>query len=191
MVRSPWEWGFGIGGSFWGELGDVQSTLGGGFDQYGFALDMSAHRQVAARGATLLLGVDLGFFSTESDIPGVFEDLVQRGVYLTPSMRLRFGDAGRGHVDLEAGAGWYNADFAEINCEDYGTIISGPTCTELNDPFDANAFGGYLGVRAGFNRWFTAGVRAHFADFGEVTGVPTVSGELDGPVYTLMFGGRF
>ena len=190
-LKSPWEWGFGIGGSSWSDLGDVQSTLGGGFDTYGWALDMSAHRRVEVGDATLLLGADIGFFSTESDIPGVFEDLVQRGLYLTPSMRLRFGDSARGHVDLEAGAGWYNTDFAEVNCEDFGTFIGGPVCTDLNEPFDSNAFGGYLGIKAGFNKWFTAGLRAHFADFGQVTGLPTVDGDLGGPVYTLMFGARF
>ena len=190
-LKSPWEWAFGIGAMSWGDLGDVQSTLGGNFDNYGFALDMSLHRRVEVGDATLLLGGDLGFFSTESNIPGIFEDLVQRGVYLTPSMRLRFGDSNRSYVDLEAGAGWYNTDFAEIDCDNYGTIFGGPVCTEINDPFDSNAFGGYLGIKAGFNKWFTAGLRAHFADFGQVTGLPTVDGDLGGPVYTLMFGARF
>ncbi len=190
-AKSPWEWGFGIGVTSWADLADVQSSLGGDFDQYGYALDMSVHRRVQIGHSTLLLGADLGFFSAESGIPGVFEDLIQRGVYLTPSMKLRFGDSGRGHVDLEAGAGWYNTDFAELNCENQGTIIGGPVCTEINESFDANAFGGYLGIRGSFNKWFSASLRAHFADFGEVTGLPTVSGDLGGPIYTLMFGARF
>ncbi len=190
-LESPWEWGFALGATSWSDLGDVQSSLGGDFDEYGFALDMSVHRKVDVGDATLLLGADLGFFSTDSRIPGIFEDLIQRGVYLTPSMRLRFGESGRGHFDLEAGAGWYNTDFAELDCNDYNPALGGPVCTEINDPFDSNAFGGYVGVRGGFNKWFTAGFRAHFADFGEVTGLPTVNGDLSGPVYTLMFGARF
>ncbi len=189
--KSPWEWAFGIGAMSWSDLGDVQSTIGGDFDNYGFALDMSLHRRVEVGDATLLIGGDLGFFSTESDIPGIFEDLVQRGVYVTPSMRLRFGDSNRSYLDLEAGAGWYNTDFAEIDCDNYGTILGGPVCTEINDPFDSNAFGGYVGVRTGFSKWLTVGLRAHFADFGQVSGLPTISGELEGPVYALMIGARF
>ena len=190
-LESPWEWAFGIGAMSWSDLGDVQSTLGGNFDDIGFGLDMSVHRKVDVGDATLLLGADLGFFSTDSKIPGIYEDLIQRGVYLTPSARLRFGNSGRGHIDLEAGAGWYNTDFAELDCTDYNVVLGGPVCTEINDPFDSNAFGGYVGIRGGFNKWFTAGFRAHFADFGEVTGLPTVTGELGGPFYTLMFGARF
>ena len=189
--QGAWEWAFGLGVTSWSDLGDVQSSLGGSFDDVGFALDMSVHRRIEAGDATLLLGADLGFFSTDSGIPGIFEDLVQRGVYLTPSVRLRFGESARGHLDLEAGAGWYNTDFAEVDCENQGTIIGGPVCTDINEPFDANAFGSYIGVRGGFNKYFTAGLRVHFADFGEVTGLPTVSGDLGGPVVTLMFGARF
>ena len=189
--QSPWEWAFALGATSWSDLGDVQSSLGGDFDQYGLALDMSVHRVVDVGDSSLLLGVDLGFFSTDSRIPGIYEDLIQRGVYLTPSVRLRFGESGRGHFDLEAGAGWYNTDFAELDCDDYNSFLGGPVCTEINDPFDSNAFGGYLGIRGGFNKYFTAGFRAHFADFGEVSGLPTVSGDLGGPVYTIMFGARF
>ena len=190
-LQNPWEWAFGLGVMSWSDLGDVQSSLGGDFDDIGFALDMSVHRKVDLGDTTLLLGADLGFFSTDSKIPGIFEDLIQRGVYLTPSARLRFGESGRGHIDLEAGAGWYNTDFAELDCDNYNVVLGGPVCTEINDPFDSNTFGGYVGIRGGFNKWFTAGFRAHFADFGEVTGLPTVSGDLGGPVYTLMFGARF
>lgn len=188
---TPWEWGFALGATSWSDLGDVESTLGGDFDQYGLALDLSVHRRVDVGNATLLLGADIGFFSTDSRIPGIFEDLIQRSVYVTPSMRLRFGEGGRGHLDLEAGAGWYTTDFAELDCDDYDPLLGGPVCTEINDPFDESTFGGYLGLQGGFNRWFTAGLRVHFADFGEVTGLPTVRGELGGPVYTLMFGARF
>ena len=190
-LKSPWEWAFALGASSWGDLGDVQSSQGGDFDQYGLALDMSVHRVVDVGDGTLLLGVDLGFFSTDSRIPGIFEDLVQRGIYLTPSMRLRFGESGRGHFDLEAGAGWYNTDFAEVDCDGYNPALGGPVCTDINEPFDSNAFGGYVGIRAGFNKYFTAGFRTHFADFGEVNGLPTVSGDLGGPVYMFMFGARF
>lgn len=190
-LESPWEWAFGLGATSWGDLGDVQSSLGGDFDEYGLALDVSVHRRINVGDATLLLGADLGFFSTDSRIPGIFEDLIQRGIYVTPSARLRFGGSGRAHVDLEAGAGWYNIEFAELDCNDYNPVLGGPVCTEIDDPFDSSAFGGYVGVRGGFNRRFTAGFRAHFADFGEVTGLPTVTGDLSGPVYTLTFGARF
>lgn len=187
-----WEWGFTLGVNSWSDLGDVRSTLGGDFDEYGFALDMFAHKEVGHwGGATVLVGADLGFFSTDSRIPGIFEDLIQRGVYLTPSVKLRFGERGKGHVNLDAGAGWYNTDFAELDCNNYDPFIGGPICTEIGDSFDANAFGGYVGVSGGFNRSFTMGLRVHFADFGDVTGLPTVSGNLGGPIYTLNFGAVF
>ena len=190
-LESPWEWAFGLGATSWSDLGDVQSSLGGDFDEYGLALDMSVHRRIDVGDATLLLGADLGFFSTDSRIPGIFEDLIQRGVYVTPSARLRVGESGRGHIDIEAGAGWYDTEFAELDCNDYNPVLEGPVCTEIDDPFDSSTFGGYVGVRGGFNSRFTAGFRAHFADFGEVTGLPTVTGDLSGPVYTLTFGARF
>ncbi len=189
---AAWEWGFTLGVNSWSDLGDVQSTLGGDFDEYGFALDMFAHKEVGQWGsAAVLFGADLGFFSTDSGIPGIFEGLVQRGVYLTPSVKLRFGERGKGHINLDAGAGWYNTDFAELNCSNYNPFIGGPICTEIGDSFDANAFGGYVGVSGGFNRTFTMGLRVHFADFGDVTGLPTVSGKLGGPIYTLNFGAVF
>ena len=190
--KAAWEWGFTLGVNSWSDLGDVQSTLGGDFDEYGFALDMFAHKEIGQWGnAAVLVGADLGFFSTDSGIPGIFEDLVQRGVYLTPSVKLRFGERGKGHLNLDAGAGWYNTDFAELNCNNYDPFIGGPICTEIGDTFDANAFGGYVGLSGGFGRSFTMGLRVHFADFGEVTGLPTVSGDLGGPIYTLNFGAVF
>lgn len=179
-----WESRVALGVVRWPELGNLRDTSGAGFDATGFSIEAGFHKQRTTGGAqNVLLGIDFGMFTTDSDIPGVIEDLTQRGLYLTPSLRYRFGDRRKAYFDLTAGAGLYGVDFAELICN--------PGCLELDDPFEEYTFGGYLGASAGMGRWFVADFRTHFADFGPVTGIPSLSGELSGPVYTLSLGATF
>ena len=182
-----WNYGVTVGIAEWQDLSDIRSAQGGGFDFRGFALEFSMHKPMWRWGpADVLLGVDLGMLATDGDIPGVFENLTQRSAYLTPSVKFRFGEYGRRYFSIDTGVGFYQTDFAELYCDDNNAI-----CVELNDPFNANAIGGYVGITAGLGKWFTTGLKVHYADFGPVNNISGVSGSLSGPIYVLSLGGTF
>ena len=178
-----WSGSVSIGASSWDNLQDLSSENGEGFDSIGWSLDFGGHRYMTRWGsADVLLGADFGFFGAEGDIPGLRADYTQRGLYLTPSTRLRFGERGKRHMDIEFGIGWYEVDIVQLDCE------SGGICSELDEPYNSDRMGGYAGVSGGFGQWFVMGLRVHMADFGEVSGVGAVPVKLDGPVVTLNFG---
>jgi hypothetical protein len=103
----------------WSGLRDLEPAVGGGFESLGFIVELAGHKHVARWGsADVLIGVDFGFSATQSDIPGITEDFTQRGLYLTPSMKFRFGERSRRYLNLEAGLGWYQVDFAELICDE-------------------------------------------------------------------------
>lgn len=177
-----WNWSVTLGVSNWDGLASLQPARGGRFDSSGFALEFAGHRYARRwAAANVLVGVDLGAYSAESSIPGNFENLTQRGLYLTPSMKLRFGERRKRHVDLQAGAGWYRMDIAEILDAYY----------ELAVPFEKDALGGYLGISGGFGSWFLLDLKVHFANFGAVTGLGPDTGDLTGPIYILSLGAAF
>jgi hypothetical protein len=183
---SLWLWSISGGAVGWGNLGNIESMSGGGFDDVGFGVELSGHMRLAKCGkADVLVGVDLGVFTIDSDIQGVYNDLAQRGLYLTPSVKLGFGE--RSQYFLEAGAGWYNTDFAELSC----TGIYYYYCEELAAPFYSDTVGAYLGFRAGLGKIAFISVRAHHADFGRITGVDSAATNLTGPFYSLLVGAGF
>lgn len=182
-----WNWTATMGLATWSDLGDIESSSGGQFDSGGFALELAGHRKVARWGsADVLLGADLGLFTTDSNIAGISQELTQRGLYLTPSVKLRYGERSRRYLNLEAGVGWYETDFAELDCDSGGSL-----CVELRDPFNSDTVGAYVGISGGFGRWFIAGLKVHYADFGSVTGVGSLTGELKGPIYIFSLGAAF
>ncbi len=174
----------------WSGLRDLEPAAGGSFDSVGFVVELAGHKHVARRGsADVLIGVDFGFSATQSDIPGITEDLTQRGLYLTPSIKFRFGDRSKRYLNLEAGLGWYQTDFTELHCDD--DIFNNNVCIEIAEPYDADTLGGYLGITGGFGRGFIMGLKVHFADFGQVTGLGPNTGDLKGPIYIFSLGGAF
>ena len=174
----------------WNDLKDLEPAAGGGFDSVGFVVELAGHKHVARWGpADVLIGVDLGIFATQSDIPGITEDFTQRGLYLTPSMKFRFGERSRRYLNLEAGLGWYQVDFAELICNE--DISNNIVCIEIAEPFDEDTLGGYLGITGGFGGGFIMGLKVHFADFGKVTGLGPDTGDLKGPIYIFSLGGAF
>jgi hypothetical protein len=192
VPNAPGQWSrtatFGL--MTWGGLRDLEPAAGGGFDSLGFVVELAGHKHVARWGsADVLVGVDFGFFATQSDIAGITEDFTQRGLYLTPSMKFRFGERSRRYLNLEAGLGWYQVDFAEFHCDE--DIFYNTVCIEIAEPYDENSLGGYLGISGGFGGGFIMGLKVHFADFGTVTGLGPDTGELEGPIYILSFGGAF
>lgn len=199
VPESTWQWGFALGGSSWSDLDDIRAANGGGFRSTGLAIEFNAHRKLGELGsAEVLVGADVGFFSTSSDITGLRDDIIQRSMYITPSLRLRYGERGSTRVTLEAGAGWYNTDFAELDCDNVQTIFNPggnppfiSACDEVDQPFDSDAFGTHLGLRARFRNGMTAGFTAHFADFGDVIGVTPQDGALAGPIFVFSLGAAF
>ena len=174
----------------WSGLRDLEPAAGGGFDSVGLAVELAGHKHVARWGpAHVLIGVDLGISATQSDIPGITEDFTQRGLYLTPSMKFRFGERSRRYLNLEAGLGWYQVDFAELICDDdnFNNIV----CIEIAEPYDEDTLGGYLGITGGFGGGFIMGLKVHFADFGEVTGLGPDTGDLNGTIYIFSLGAAF
>ncbi len=174
----------------WSDLKDLEPAAGGGFDSLGFVVELAGHKHVTHWGpADVLIGVDFGIFATQSDIPGITEDFTQRGLYLTPSMKFRFGERSSKYLNLEAGLGWYQVDIAELICNDdnFNNIV----CIEIAEPYDEDTLGGYLGITGGFGGGFIMGLKVHFADFGTVTGLGPDAGDLKGPVYIFSLGGAF
>ncbi len=174
----------------WSGLRDLEPAAGGGFDSVGFVVELAGHKRVSRWGsADVLVGADFGFLATESDIPGISEDFTQRGLYLTPSMQIRYGERSGRYLNLEAGLGWYQVDFAELHCDEdnFNNIV----CIEITEPYDENSLGGYLGITGGFGGGFIMGLKVHFADFGTVTGLGPDTGDLKGPIYILSLGGAF
>ncbi len=174
----------------WSDLNHLEPAAGGGFDSLGFVVEMAGHKYVARWGpADVLIGVNLGIFATQSDVPGITEDFTQRGLYLTPSMKFRFGERGRRYLNLEAGLGWYQVDIAELICSN--DIFNNTVCIEIAEPYDKSTLGGYLGITGGSGGGFIMAFKVHFADFGKVTGLGPDTGDLAGPIYIFSVGGAF
>ena len=190
--NAPGNWGGTVtaGLMAWSDLRDLEPAAGGGFDSLGFGVEFATHKQVAHWGsADVLVGADFSFFATQSDIPGSIEEFTQRGLYLTPSIKFRFGERSRRYLNLEAGVGWYQVDFAEIICEqDY---LNNYICVEIAEPYNEDTLGGYLGISGGFGGDFIMGLKVHFADFGTVTGLGPDTGDLDGPIFIFSLGAAF
>ena len=189
---APGHWGgtatFGL--MIWSGLRDLEPAAGGGFDSLGFIVELAGHKHVARWGPTdVLVGADLGISATQSDIPGITEEFTQRGLYLTPSLKFRFGERSGRYLNLEAGLGWYQVDFAELICNDdnFNNIV----CIEITEPYDEDTLGGYLGISGGFAGGFIMGLKVHFADFDKVTGLGPDTGDLKGPIYIFSLGGAF
>ena len=174
----------------WSDLNNLEPEAGGDFDSLGFVVELAGHKHVGHWGrADVLVGADLGFFATQSDVPGISEDLTQRGLYLTPSIKFRLGERSRRYLNLEAGLGWYQVDITELICSDDN--FNNNVCIEIAEPYEEDTLGGYLGITGGLGGGFIMGLRVHFADFGKVTGLGPDTGDLEGPIYIFSVGGAF
>jgi len=195
--RSPWRYELMIGLQSWPGLVEIEPLDGGSFDEVGFNFSAAAHYAVRTfEDSELLLGVDLGFMSNESSIALSFEDIMSRAMYVGPSMKWVFG---RQHgFSLDAGIMYWIIDFAEIEAE-Y------PYYSE-RVVWEDDAVGGYVGATwdkdAGDlskQGGLTAGFKAHFVDFGDVTGgnpflrraLGPAPGTLEGPIYEMQIGYRW
>ncbi len=105
-IQGRWSGTATAGLMIWNDLKALEPAAGGGFDSVGFVVELAGHKHVARWGsADVLIGADFGISATQSDIPGITEDFTQRGLYLTPSMKFRFGERSSRYLNLEAGLG--------------------------------------------------------------------------------------
>jgi len=174
-----------LGGHAWPAMADLESSIGGAFDDWGLDIEVNWHVKARAP-RRWLWGVDLGLFFTESNIPGQSSDLSARGMYLTPSIKLPV--AATGLFYLDAGLGLYIVDFAELDCESVNF------CFEAEEKWEATRLGGYLGAsmdilpRPGSRFRGSVGFKIHYADFGTPNGIGPSPGTLDGPIVMLLLG---
>lgn len=186
-----------LGAHSWPGIADLQPAREGAFDELGFNLSIAGHWPVwRFDESELLLGVDLGFFSNDSNVRFVTEDVFARAGYLVPSFKWMFGRKHR--YSLDAGVGYYLVDIVEL-AGAYPLTVE----TEL---WEEGAVGGYVGITVDIggghparNRGVMLSFKTHFVDFGSAGDQTALlpqtlgsnAGDLTGPVYMMQLGYRW
>ena len=184
-----------LGFSSWSALADLQPVTDGSFDSVGFVFSGAVHWPVRAyEKSGLLLGIEAGLFPNESDIRFVSDNLLGRGLYLTPSLKWKPGAKRR--LSLDAGLGYYLVDIAEV-VSDYPWYFE----TEL---WSDSSIGGFVGATWDFGsaarrRGAMLSMKAHFFDMGTVRDEDPLlparlgpnAGNLSGPMFQLQLGYRW
>ena len=172
----------------WPALREIEPAAGGLFDATGFGLGGGVWivlRQFER--SELLWGIDGFIAANESNIEGIFDELLARQLYLGGSLKWALGE--ERSYSLDAGLGYHLVDMAEVG--DYGSGIE-------REVWETSRTSAYLGATwdlppaslGSRGRWML-GIKAYFADFGTVNGPGPVgpdAGRLDGPLYTLQVG---
>jgi hypothetical protein len=186
----------GIGAHSWPGLADLDVAAAGEFDEAGFNINLAAHWPIHRFAASeLLVGLDLGILTNDSDIRFISEPVSARNAYLVPSLKWMFGHGHR--YSLDAGLGYYMQDIAEV-IWDYAGFAEAVLWEEA-------APGGYIGGTLDFrggdparSRGFMMSLKVHFVDFGTVRDEgrlpPTLgqdAGALAGPIYMAQLGYRW
>lgn len=172
----------------WPSLEAIRPAAGGRFDAVGFGLGGALYLTAREyRQSSLLVGIDGFIAANESNVEGIFEELLARQLYLGGSVKWAFGEERSFSVD--AGVGYHLAEIAEV-----GDAFSGYE----REVWDAHRVSGYIGatwdmpaVSLGSPGRWMLGFKVHFADFGTVDGPGPIgpdSGKLDGPLYSLQIG---
>lgn len=186
-----------VGAHLWPTAGELDPVAGGTFDDVGLDINLAAHWPAMRFGKSeLLVGVDLGVLTGESNVRFIAEDLSLRGGYLTPSVKWMAG--GRNRYSLDAGIGYYMVDIAEV--------VGGVGGFYETQLWESSSIGGYLGASVDFGaarpdrrHGLMLAMKVHFFDVGRVGDddafLPAVlgsdSGSLGGPVYSLLVGYRW
>lgn len=174
--------------SSWPSLEAVRPAAGGRFDAAGFGLGGAIYVPIREFvNSELLGGIDGFIVANDSNIGGVFDDLLARQLYLGASLKWVFGEYGS--YSLDTGIGYHLVDMAEV-----GDAYSGIE----REVWETSRASGYIGASWDFptssvdspGRWML-GLKVYFADFGVVSGPGPIgpdAGRLDGPLYTLQVG---
>lgn len=179
----------------WDDLAKLSPDAGGSFDSGGYNLGAAFHWKTGRWGnGDVLSGIDFALFTNDSNIPNSFGDLIARGLYITPSVKLVFDGAISPRYALDFGLGYYLVDIADLK------IFSGGGYFE-RELWEASAFGGYVGASVDFpsessngRSGFSLSAKIHFFDLGKVSdqgGTNTLgsdAGSLSGPVTMLQLG---
>lgn len=191
-------WEASLGLHAWPAIGDIDPFVAGDFDELGFGLGFAVHIRTKQKDhKELLTGVDIGFFSNDSNIPLFTEDVTARGIYVTPSIKWMFGKD-RHQFSLDAGVGYYMVDIAEVASLDLGYSE-----VEL---WQSSSAGGYVGGTWDIGsrdplktHGWMLNFKVHYFDLGQVRDenpflparLGPAAGEMKGPVYQLQFGYRW
>ena len=174
--------------SNWPALEAIRPSASGGFDATGFGLGGGLYLTVREfANSELLAGIDGFIAANDSNVRGIFADVLTRQLYLGGSLKWALGKE-RGFT-LDTGIGYHLADMAEVG--DYYPQIE----YEL---WEAHRVGGYVGASWDLpgsslgspGRWMI-GFKVHFTDFGSVRGPGPLgldAGQLDGPLYMVQVG---
>lgn len=183
----------------WDELAQLSPAAAGSFDSNGFNLGAAFHWRTGEWGRSdVLAGLDFAFFSNDSSVRHIGDDVISRGLYITPSIKLMFDNGTSPVYALDFGLGYYLVDIAEVTLFDFGAYFE-------DQLWEDSAFGGYVGASVDFpnkkrNRLagFSLSAKIHFFDLGKVTDEGSVAiargtlgpdaGSLSGPVVMLQFG---
>ena len=174
--------------SHWPALEAIRPSAGGRFDATGFGLGGALYVTIGEfANSELLAGIDGFIAANDSNIRGVFNDVLARQLYLGGSLKWALGQE-RGFT-LDTGLGYHLADMAEVG--DYYPQME-------RELWEAHRVSAYVGASWDLpgsslgspGRWML-GFRAYFADFGSVRGpypLGTDAGRLDGTQYTVQVG---
>lgn len=191
----------------WDDLNELRPAEPGNFDSGGLLIDFAAHwsmKQWDSR--ELLFGFDVGVFTHDSDVFHFRDELVGRGMYLTPSVKWQLAPSNGLRYSLDFGVGYYLVDIAEIDTSGYYGYYC---CYSFSEEqlWEDSSFGGFIGMTIDFGRvarrdggGFTMGARVHWLDLGTVRderrfgGIDTLgpnAGRLGGAIYAVQFGYAF
>jgi hypothetical protein len=158
--------------SSWPALKAVRPAAGGRFDAAGFGLGGALYVSVMEfSNSELLAGIDGFIAANDSNVEGVFDDVLVRQLYLGGSLKWALGEE-RGF-----------------------TLVTSGLEREI---WEASRVSGHIGASwdlpgyslGSVGRWML-GMKVHFADFGTVHGPGPIgpdAGRLDGPLYTMQVG---
>lgn len=193
------------GFDIWDDLNELRPQAPGQFNSGGLVIDFAAHWRMKRWGSNaLLFGFDVGGFSHDSDVFHVREDVVSRGLYLTPSVKWQLGPSSGPRYSVDIGFGYYIVDITEV--ESY-RVYGYYCCYSEEQLWEDSSLGGFIGATIDFGAaarrrggGFTMGAKIHWLDLGTVRdesrfGPPRTlgpnAGRLQGPVYSMQFGYAF
>jgi hypothetical protein len=184
-ANPDWRFRASLGFGQWDAQRDLDNGGPGEFDSGPLVGELGIDYRLAEWGSTdVYFGVDGGFMTTGSDIPGKFTSPTSDLLYIAPSVAFYFGDYSSWRLNVRAGVGRYSIEFSEL----IDTVTFNRTFSEV-------AFGGYfaagidfpLAAGSGLNS-ITLDIHAHLVDFGQVEQLGPHNGNLQGPIWTIQFG---
>jgi hypothetical protein len=195
------------GFDLWDNLNELRPIEPGNFDSGGLLIDFAAHWRMKQSGSReLLFGFDVGVFSNDSDVFHRRDELITRGMYVTPSVKWQLAPSNGRRYSLDFGAGYYLVDIAEVDTSGYYGYYCCYSFAE-EQLWEDSSFGGFIGITIDFGRaarreggGFTMSARIHWLDlgmvrderrFGGIDTLGTNAGRLEGPIYAIQFGYAF